>query len=282
LTHDDLDRLAEAIPPRPEAPLEQDEPDPPVDRIDPAMRRQIRVALEHLRKRDLYDVLGLKRDAALREIVARADAERQKWMQKAQVTAEKTAGEKAAAQAKAEETALPTDLVELKAQITRATAQVDLTTAKLEALSTSKGDLDKPSEDALGAIEVLETETNALKSRGDEMRDRGAAYFEAWEKQLASMSTPEVVARATSRKEELSKQYADVLTAMQEGRSAYDVFWADLQATVKAVDDGLTADKVKLMAEPVAKMKKQAATVKERITTLTEKVDRIGVLYTSP
>jgi hypothetical protein len=91
LTPDDLDRLAEPIPPRPEAPVEDDPPDPPADVLDPVTRRQIRVALEHLRRRDLYDALGLTRDAPPGEIGARADAERQRWMQKAQVTAEKTA-----------------------------------------------------------------------------------------------------------------------------------------------------------------------------------------------
>jgi len=91
LTHDDLDRLAEAIPPKPEAPAEVDVPDPPADVLDPAMRKQIAVALDHLKRRDLYEVLGLARDAPATEIVARADAERRRWMQKSQVTAEKTA-----------------------------------------------------------------------------------------------------------------------------------------------------------------------------------------------
>src|SRR4051794_22338091 len=91
LTHDALDRLARPIPPRPEAPDDADEPDPPVDVLEPTTRRQIRVALEHLRRRDLYDALGLPRDASTAEIAERADSERQRWMQKAQVTAEKTA-----------------------------------------------------------------------------------------------------------------------------------------------------------------------------------------------
>jgi hypothetical protein len=178
--------------------------------------------------------------------------------------------------------ALPPDLLTIKAELTQAKGQIDLTVAKLEILAASAANFAKPAEEVVAASKALDTASEGLKKRAKDMRERGAAYFEAWEKQLASMSTPEVVARATSRKEELSKQYAEVLTAMQEGRSAYDVFWADLQATVKAIDDGLTADKVKLMAEPVAKMKAQATTVKERITTLSEKVDRIGVLYTSP
>lgn len=93
LTADDLDRLTETIPPRPETPGPVDDAavDQPVDILDPVMRRQIRLALEHLRKRDLYDALGLSRDAPGREIALRADAERQRWMKKTQVTAEKTA-----------------------------------------------------------------------------------------------------------------------------------------------------------------------------------------------
>src|SRR5262249_4308988 len=88
----DFDRLAEPIPPKPESPAEADDPpDPPADVLDPVMRRQIRVALDHLRRSDLYEALGLLRDAPAQEISARADAERRRWMKKTQVTAEKTA-----------------------------------------------------------------------------------------------------------------------------------------------------------------------------------------------
>ncbi len=59
--------------------------------LDPSTRRQIRVALEHLGCRDLYDAIGVERDAPASYIAERADAERQRWMKKAQVTAEKTA-----------------------------------------------------------------------------------------------------------------------------------------------------------------------------------------------
>lgn len=88
---DEFQRLIEPIPPRPDLPPDVDPPDPPLDVIEPAVRQQIRLALEHLRRRDLYHVLDLPRDASAGEIVARGDSERRKWMQKAHVTAEKTA-----------------------------------------------------------------------------------------------------------------------------------------------------------------------------------------------
>ena len=87
----DLERLIESIPPRPEAPAESEAPEPPPEVLDAVTRKQIRVALDHLRRRDLYDALELARDAPSAEVTARADAERRRWMQKTQVTAEKTA-----------------------------------------------------------------------------------------------------------------------------------------------------------------------------------------------
>jgi len=65
--------------------------DPPADVLDPSTRRQIRVALDHLGCRDLYDAISVERDAPASYIAGRADTERQRWMKKAQVTAEKTA-----------------------------------------------------------------------------------------------------------------------------------------------------------------------------------------------
>jgi hypothetical protein len=87
----DLERMIEPIPPKPESPVEVEAVDPTPDILDAVTRKQIRVALDHLRRSDLYDALGLVRDAPMGEIVARADAERRRWMQKTQVTAEKTA-----------------------------------------------------------------------------------------------------------------------------------------------------------------------------------------------
>lgn len=93
LAASDFERLADPHPlmAEPQSNGARVAPEPPADVLDPVMRRQLRVALDHLRKRDLYDALGLTRDAPAREVLLRADAERQRWMRKTQVTAEKTA-----------------------------------------------------------------------------------------------------------------------------------------------------------------------------------------------
>ena len=166
----------------------------------------------------------------------------------------------------------------MKAEITRMTAQMDLTMAKLETLSTATGDLDKPTEDAESAMETLETEMQSLKKRADGMRDRGAAYFEAWEKELASMTTSDVSAIAAKRKEELAAKYADVLTAMQESRAALDAYSGDMKKIGEAIED-LTPETQKGLAQLVKAAKEKATTLKNRVDATFAKLGQVGLIY---
>ena len=91
LSQADLDRLTAPIPTRPDESAPVEAPEAAPDVLDIVARKQIGMTLDHLRKRDLYDALGLLRDAPPVEVVRRSDEERRRWMQKSQVTAEKTA-----------------------------------------------------------------------------------------------------------------------------------------------------------------------------------------------
>jgi len=197
-------------------------------------------------------------------------------------TADKAAAEKAALDAKTAAATLPADLLQLKSEIGRAVAQIDMTTARLDVLATSTGNLKEPSKAALGAIEALDQESQSLKKRGDDMRERGAAYFEAWETQLAAMTTPGVVAVATKRKDELTKQYAEVLTAMQESRSSFDSYWTDVQALREAIDDGLKPETLASLAPQIKQAKDKAGILKGRIDAVNSKLDQVSALYTKP
>ena len=217
-------------------------------------------------------------DKAVAEKVAAAKAEGEKAAAD-QAAAATAAADKAAAQANAEAAALPPDLLELQAEITRMKAQLDLTMVKLGALTSATGDLEKPKEDALAAIGSLETESQGLKKRGDEMRERGAAYFETWEKQLAAMSTPAVAELAAKRKDELAAKYTEVLTAMQETGSASVAFWTDMQSIKKTAEEDLTPDAQKALAPTVQAAQEKAATLKSRIDATFEKLSQVGLIY---
>jgi hypothetical protein len=223
--------------------------------------------------------------AAAKKVTAQIAAAEEAAAAKAvsdKTAADKAAADKAAAQAKAEAATLPADLVLMKAEVTRALSQIDVTMAKLQSLSIATGDLKKPSQGALESIQSLDTQTQDIKKRADDMRNRGAAYFEAWEKQLAAMSSPEVMAIAAKRKDELAAKYTEVLTAMQESRAAFDPYWADLTAIRKAIEDGLTPETLKALAPKVKEAREKATTLMTRVEVASAKLDQVGVIYTKP
>ncbi len=193
----------------------------------------------------------------------------------------KAAAGKAAADENAHAAALPADLVVMKSELSQTLSQIDMTIAKLEVLSVAT-DVKQPSKDVLASIGLLDTLTQAIKKRADDMRDRGAAYFDAWEAQIKSTSTPEVAAIAVKRKNELAAGYADVLTSMQESRAAFDPFWTQMQAIRKTVDDGLTPQGQTDFVAQVKSVKEMAATLKSRVEATSAKLNQVSVIYTAP
>lgn len=193
----------------------------------------------------------------------------------------KVIADKAAADATAHAATLPADLVVMKSELTQALSQIDMTIAKLEVLSAAT-DIKQPSKDALAAIDSLDTLTQAIKKRAQDMRDRGAAYFEAWEAQIKSTTTPEVAAIAVKRQDELAAGYTEVLTSMQESRAAFDPFWTQMQSIRKVVDDGLTPQGQTDFVAQVKAVKEMAATLKNRVEATSAKLNQVSVIYTKP
>ena len=205
--------------------------------------------------------------------------------------AEKTAAEtaaaaqaaaaKSAADGKAHAATLPADLVVMKSELAQALSQIDMTIAKLEVLSAAT-DIKQPGKDAIVAIDSLDTLTQAIKKRVQDMRDRGASYFEAWETQIKSTTTPEVAAIAVKRQDELAAGYTEVLTAMQESGAAFDPFWAEMQSIRKVVDDGLTPQGQTDFVAKVKTVKEMATTLKSRVEATSAKLNQVSVIYTRP
>jgi hypothetical protein len=179
------------------------------------------------------------------------------------------------------EVPLPASLIQTKAEIAQARAQVDMALAKLQILAGTTGDdLEDPYDAYVESIETLESAAEGLKGRGDTMRDKGAAYFQEWEEQLAKMTTAAVKDVATKRKDELEKAYSDVLTKMQETRAAYDTYHDTLEAVHTRLDDELDEDALKAIAPQVKAAKTQAETLKQRADAVLASIDAVAGVYT--
>ena len=187
----------------------------------------------------------------------------------------------AAPKAPAREVPLPASLLETKAEISQAKAQIDLTNAKLQILAGATGDdLEKAYEGFVASLQELHADAAGLVERGDAMRERGAAYFQEWEEQLSKMTTASVKDVATKRKDELADAYAQVLAKMQEARSAYDAYWGNLDGIRAALGEELDEATLTGLAGRVETANEQAETLQERTDDVLETIDDVATIFT--
>src|SRR5262245_39064034 len=140
---------------------------------------------------------------------------------------------------------LPPGLMSLQEEIGKGKTQVGTTIASLEGVVAAAGSNAKPKfDDFVKNLKGLEDQAAAIKSKADDMRARGAAYFKAWEDQLATVSTPSIKEAAEKRRDQLTKNYEGVTVAAEAAREAYKPLISDLKDIEKMLTNDLTADGV--------------------------------------
>ena len=128
-------------------------------------------------------------------------------------------------------------------------------------------------------LENLKSLADSLRKRKEDMVARGKAYFDLWEKQLAEMKTASVKELAAQRREELAKNYGDIISATQLTGDAYDFYVKLIGEIQQALDDDLSVETVKKLASKFEQAAKQADAVKQRIAGAVEKLGKIASIY---
>lgn len=181
------------------------------------------------------------------------------------------------------EVPLPADLVQFKADVEATRAQTDLTLGKLDALiATTAGDLTAPYKAFAEAVAKLDADRNVVLKRGADMKAKGAAYFEQWEKQLAAMGTPEVKELAEKRKADLAAKYTALLETTAATREMSDALFGRLKDVEKVLGNDLNAEGLKAIAPLVEKVKEARKPVKENVDAIMGRLEEISAVYSRP
>ena len=174
----------------------------------------------------------------------------------------------------------PAALAMFQTELQKGSSQVKALQVALEALSENPaGDLDALYEAFEKELEATKTLAESLRKRKEDMTARGTAYFDLWEKQLASMKTESVRELAEKRREELAEDYGSVISVTQLTGDAYDFYMGQVKEIHEALDDDLSEKTVKDLAPKIIKAGEQAEAIRGRISTVVEKLVKIAAIY---
>jgi hypothetical protein len=132
-------------------------------------------------------------------------------------------------------------IAQFREEIVSISQEVDKTMAALgKILQTADSDPRKAYKEFEKAVPRVESAAQKAKKRSEDMKARGKAYFEQWEKELASMNDPQIRELADQRKAKLQATFDAIGAVMSPAKEQFNTWLAGLQDLQRYLANDLT------------------------------------------
>jgi len=173
-----------------------------------------------------------------------------------------------------------TSMEQTRAELVKADQQVDEAMVALDRLASSPAAL--PDAYRVYTAEVSETTKQAREAqeRADRMRERWRDYITAWEMEVDDVTTPELQAKATERRQAVRENYDRLRDASRAMDTAYEPFLRQLRDIQTTLSLDLTPAGIEA-AEPAIEAARQSAqNLKQQISAFVSEIDQVAAATT--
>ena len=172
-------------------------------------------------------------------------------------------------------------IAEFRDEIVTIKREVDTTMAALDKIvTTAATDPRKAFKDFDKAVPRIDDAAKKAKKRGEDIKARGQAYFQAWEKELATVNNPEIRQLAEERKAKLQATFGGIRTSMEPVRDQFNTWLADLKDLQKYLGNDLTIGGIDAAKELIAKTKTEGQGVQQSMDKVIAELNTIVATLT--
>ena len=159
-----------------------------------------------------------------------------------------------------------------RAEATKVSSQIDATVAALNDLVGNPQANLKPQFVTFStAVDGLKAQAEVTRMRVDEMREKGVAYYDAWEQDPDAPVSPT-----------LKASYDKVSEESKKARDAFNPFLDSLVDIKRLLRLDLSATGIGLVQDLAKKANSEAQEVKQRLQAATDELDTIANLIAPP
>jgi hypothetical protein len=130
------------------------------------------------------------------------------------------------------------------------------------------------------SVPRVDDAANTAKKRAQDMKEKGAAYFKDWEKELAGVSNPDVRKLAEERKAKLQATFDSIKSFMAPARDQFNTWLADLKDLQKYLSNDLTVNGIDAAKTTIAKSKAEGQAVQETLDKVIAELNTIVATIT--
>ena len=152
--------------------------------------------------------------------------------------------------------------------------QIDTTLGALTKVSETANTDPRPAfTEFCKAHDTMAKMVKDLRSQAQTLQKNSQKLFDAWQKQMGTMTNPDIKAKAEERKAALQGFFDKVKTSMQAGKEAGGPFVSDLKDIRTYLTNDLTPAGINMMKDTIAKANSNGGTVKSSIGEVLAAVD---------
>jgi len=165
--------------------------------------------------------------------------------------------------------------------ITRADTQVERTLAALnDLLDNPQPDLRRQFRTFTSEVDSLDSMARRIAKQAESMKARGAAYFEQWSQDLATIQNENIRSRSETRQQEVVTRFQEIASSYTEVKTAFQPFISDLRDLQRFLATDLTPGGLAAARKIAAKANKNAVPIRESLAKLAGEFREMGVALT--
>jgi hypothetical protein len=177
-------------------------------------------------------------------------------------------------QTSASMTAFRNDIINIQ----RAT---DVAMASLnDVIQTANSDPKKAFSAFSSSVAKLDKAVITAKTRAQEVKSQGEAYFKQWETEMKNVQNPEIRRLAETRKEKLQETFSKLGPLLEQTKADFDPFSSDVHDLQKYLSNDLTLAGIDSAKALISKTIEHGRTVQTSLDTLVAEMNTIAATIT--
>jgi len=130
-------------------------------------------------------------------------------------------------------------------------------------------------------VDKVEKAGQTAQKNADEMRQRGAAYFQQWEAQIGSVKNEEIRQLAQQRRAKLQETFGNIKTAAQDAKQSFPPFLENLKDLRTALSSDLTVQGIDAAKAIFTKTKGNGMELQKNLDKLVAELNSVVAAITA-
>lgn len=165
--------------------------------------------------------------------------------------------------------------------ITRTSDQIERTlTALNDLVNHPQNDLPRQFRTFTSEVNTLDSLAKQVSTQAADMKARGAAYFDRWSQELATIQNENIRNRSEARQKEVAARFQTVAANYDQAKASFQPFMSDLRDVQRFLATDLTPGGISAVKKFATKANENAVPLRKSLATLADEFKGLGVALT--